>query len=829
MSLISSILLLAVFANLSLLGYVLIRRHTRPVHFSFAVLVAAISGWILCNFVISLTDSLTVLNLVGRLAFSLASVIAAGYVAFSWRFPETGHPSPPLWLRRAHVGLAVVIAGVSLSPLVQEAAIVSGGRKLLVTGPLHSAYVAYMVAAFCLGTWGLFSSLKRTGSTRERMQVIYALTGFVFSFVFSYLAVFSSPFLSTDSNFYLLGAVSPLAWTLTTAYAIFRYRLMDIGVALRNSLVRAVSAILVAVGILVPLLIIGMNDRMGTVPLAFVVSGIASLYALAAPLLQKRLVYFVDHQIFLGRYDHETALVHFSGKLLVTQGRDQIATVAARELATIAGTRHTAVYLAGPGAETYELRATWTEAPFPLPLTVPAQHPLLHGLGDPPAALLREEATYGPAIRWGGAAPEVEEMIRSLHLELLVPLVCQERLLGFLVLGEKRKDNTFARDEIQLMESLSSQVAFALDNARLYEQVLASNRKYEMILRHIQRAVLAVDEKLAVTAINFTGAELLGVAAQECIGRDVTDFAPGLAPLLQKTIQQRSNLPPAERTVDRPGGRSFPAECETSVISDAQDAVVGALLVFHDLTERKRIEEQMRRMDRLASVGTLAAGVAHEIKNPLVAIQTFAQLLPERYEDESFRTGFGSVVRGEIARINSLVQDLLDFARPVQGEIGPVDLHDLMERAETLLGNDMKSGNVRLVKEFGCSATIVRGNPEQLYQVVINVLQNAVEAMPESGGTITVATHLTVVGDGPPGGKRVVELSFADTGRGIEKEDLARIFDPFFSRKDHGSGLGLAVCHGILKNHGAEINVISTPGKGTTFVFAIPVAPEQQV
>ena len=827
MSLISSILLLAVFANLSLLGYVLIRRHTRPLHFSFAFLVATISAWILCNFVISLTDSLAVLGLVGRLAFSLAAAIAAGYVSFSWRFPETGHPSPPLWLRRAHVGLAVVVVGVSLSPLVQAAVIVSGGRKLPVGGPLYNVYVAYMVAAFCLGTWGLFSSLRRTRSIRDRMQVIYALIGSVSSFVFAYFAVFASPFLSADSNFYLLGAVSPLAWTLTTAYAIFRYRLMDIGVALRNSLVRAVSAIFVAVGLLVLLLIIGMNDRMGIALLAFVVSCIASLYALVAPSLQKRLVYFIDHRVFHGRYDHETALVHFGGKLLVTQGRDQIAAVAAQELATIAGVRHTAVYLADPGAETYELCATWTEAPFSLPGSVPAQHPLLHGLGDPPAALLREEATYGPTARWGAAAPEVEEMIHSLHLELLVPLVCQERLLGFLVLGEKRKDNTFARDEIQLMESLSSQVAFALDNARLYEQVLASSRKYETILRHIQRAVLAVDERLAVTAINFTGAELLGVSAQECIGRDVADLAPELAPLLQKTIQQRANLPPAERTMDRPGGRSFPAECETSVISDAQDAVVGALLVFHDLTERKRIEEEMRRMDRLASVGTLAAGVAHEIKNPLVAIQTFAQLLPERYEDESFRTGFGSVVRGEIARINNLVQDLLNFSRPVQGEIGLLSLRGLVERAEALLGNDLKGKNVRLVKEFGCSDAAVRGNPEQLYQVVINVLQNAVEAMPESGGTITVATQLAVVGDGSSGRKQVVELSFADTGEGIEKEDLARIFDPFFSKKDHGSGLGLAVCHGILKNHGAEINVFSTPGRGTTFVFAIPVEPEQ--
>jgi two-component system sensor histidine kinase AtoS len=236
----------------------------------------------------------------------------------------------------------------------------------------------------------------------------------------------------------------------------------------------------------------------------------------------------------------------------------------------------------------------------------------------------------------------------------------------------------------------------------------------------------------------------------------------------------------------------------------------------------------MRRIDRLASVGTLAAGVAHEIKNPLVAIQTFAQLLPERYEDESFRSGFGSVVHAEISRINSLVQDLLEFARPVQGEVGPVNLHELVDRAEALLGNDLKGNNVHLAKQFESPEAIVRGNPEQLYQVVLNVLQNAVECMPEDGGSITVGTRAVVVNNGVDPAWQAIEMTFADTGGGIDKEDLPRIFDPFFSRKEQGSGLGLAVCHGILKNHGAEISVQSKVGRGTTFVFTIPVDSERQ-
>jgi PAS domain S-box-containing protein len=829
LSLISSILLLACLANICLLVYVLKRRHTRSVHFSFAFLLAVIAAWIFCNFLISLTDSPAQLGLVGRLAFGLGAAIGAGYVAFSWRFPETGHPSPPRWFRRLSLAVSAVVILVSLSPLVQEGVMMEGGRKLPVAGPLYGVFVGYMFLAFCLGTWGLCVSLRQTHSVRERMQVVYTLVGFVSSFVFSYFAVFTSPFLSNDSDFYLLGAVSPLIWTFTTTYAICRYRLMDIGVALRNVLVHAVSTCLVAAGILGPLLLIAMFDSVGVVPLAFVVASAVFLYALVMPIMQKRLVHFVDHRIFRGRYDHETALVHFGSKLLLTQGRDRIAAMAAREIAVISAARSAAFYLLDAGSKSYRLCAAWgEESERRFSGDIPAGHPLLQGLGDPPVSLLREEATYGPSARWEGGTPEVEELIDELGLELLVPLVCRDRFLGFLVLGEKQRDNTFGQDDIQLVESLSSQVAFALDNAQLYEQVLASNRKYEMILRHIQRAVLAVDEKLVVTAINPTGAELFGVSPQECIGMDVGVLSPDLKDLLQRTIRQGSNLPPVERAVLGPGGRSLPVECETSVIHDAQDAVVGALLVFHDLTERKSIEEEMRRIDRLASVGTLAAGVAHEIKNPLVAIQTFAQLLPERYEDESFRSGFGSVVHAEISRINSLVQDLLEFARPVQGEVGPVNLHELVDRAEALLGNDLKGNNVHLAKQFESPEAIVRGNPEQLYQVVLNVLQNAVECMPEDGGSITVGTRAVVVNNGVDPAWQAIEMTFADTGGGIDKEDLPRIFDPFFSRKEQGSGLGLAVCHGILKNHGAEISVQSKVGRGTTFVFTIPVDSERQ-
>lgn len=820
-------LLFAAVLNLLLLGFVLRRRHTRPAHFAFVFLIAIISSWTFCNFLITVTDSIAVLNVVGRLCFSLAVFIAAGYLVFTWTFPETSHPVPSPRSCILLLVSALTMAGLALTPLIQASVTVADGSKHPVYGPLYSLYVLYMVVLFCLGTINLFSSLKRTPSGRERVQVTYTLIGFIFSFILSYLAILIIPALAEVHDVYLLGVISPLPWVLISSYAIFRHRLMDIGVAVRNVMVHALLTLVIGIGLAIPLFSLPLIPKYDEpIPLGLAALAIALLYALLLPPLQKYIQHVVDHRIFRGRYDYESALVNFGSELLRAHGGEGIARMTARQVAIIMRTENTAVYLTDMEHDDYVLRGSWCRAPrCHYPDTLPRDAPLLRRLEHIPGCLLREEITYGTAA---GKRPELDilEMVSALQLEVLVPFVCQERVLGFLVLGEKQNDNMYASDDLQLIQSLATQVAFALDNARLYEQIIASSRQYETILGHIRRAVLAVDVNLRITALNITGAELLQVQAGDWIGRRAEELIPTEADLLRQTIAEEKNLPRCERTMNR-AGQPFPAECETSVITDARNHVSGALLVFEDLTEHKRLEEEMRRMDRLASVGTLAAGIAHEIKNPLVAIRTYAELLPQRYQDKSFREQFGGIVLDEITRINRLILNLLEFSRPMQRDTGPLDLHALVQRAETLLESKLKSRNITLVKHFDSAPAIVNGDAEQLYQVVLNVLQNAIESIPENGGTITVATRLMAKSYTNTRPDLGVEICFTDTGCGIDKADLPRIFDPFFSKRDNGSGLGLAVCHGILENHGADINVRSAPGKGTAFVFTFPVQPDR--
>jgi len=254
----------------------------------------------------------------------------------------------------------------------------------------------------------------------------------------------------------------------------------------------------------------------------------------------------------------------------------------------------------------------------------------------------------------------------------------------------------------------------------------------------------------------------------------------------------------------------------TTMSNQATVALENARL-YEDLY---RAKVQMQRADRLASLGTLTAGLAHEIRNPLVAIKTFTQLLPERFDDSEFREHFLSVTAGEVDRIASLVTELLDFARPSQPKLNREDLNQIVEKMMLLVDTESHKKNVQIIKNFNDFLPPVVLDREQIKQVLLNVLLNAVDATPEDG-TIFVETAPIKKN----GSLDYVQIVIKDTGRGIPEEDLDKVFTPFFTTKHEGSGLGLAISHQIIQEHHGNIEVESTKNQGTTFRINIPVSP----
>ncbi|HMK52898.1 MAG TPA: ATP-binding protein, partial [Thermodesulfobacteriota bacterium] len=237
--------------------------------------------------------------------------------------------------------------------------------------------------------------------------------------------------------------------------------------------------------------------------------------------------------------------------------------------------------------------------------------------------------------------------------------------------------------------------------------------------------------------------------------------------------------------------------------------------LYEDL---KKSKSYIRRADRLASLGTLTAGLAHEIRNPLVAIKTLTQLLPERLDDEEFRNQFLKIAAGEVDRISSLVTELLEFARPSDPKLELEDVNAILDGMILLVSTETKKKQIAISKYYTSDLPPVQIDREQIKQVFLNILLNAIEATRENG-EITVKTRSFSRPDGEP----YVQIEFTDTGCGIPGEYIEDIFNPFFTTKSTGSGLGLSISNQIIQDHSGYINVESQLNKGSSFFINLPV------
>jgi len=235
--------------------------------------------------------------------------------------------------------------------------------------------------------------------------------------------------------------------------------------------------------------------------------------------------------------------------------------------------------------------------------------------------------------------------------------------------------------------------------------------------------------------------------------------------------------------------------------------------------ELRHTRELLGRADRLSALGMLAAGVAHEIRNPLVSVRTFIQLLPERLADEEFRTEFRELALGEIERICALINDLLAFSRPAPTERAPTDLNELVAQIARLLEAEARRRDVAVAFHGEADLPRVVADEAQVKQVLMNLLLNALQAC-GSHGSVEITTRSE-----EERGERWCTVTIADSGAGIPPEHVEQIFDPFFTTKDAGSGLGLFIARQIVTEHGGHITTAPRPGGGTAFTIHFPLRP----
>lgn len=407
-----------------------------------------------------------------------------------------------------------------------------------------------------------------------------------------------------------------------------------------------------------------------------------------------------------------------------------------------------------------------------------------------------------------------------------VPMKAGNRVTGIFLLLTSRAVDEFTQSDQERISLLCSQAAVALENARLVNQILQMKQYNESILLSLTSGLIAVDLEGRVTTLNPAGLSILNITSPEILGLELASlprFAP-LCRLLSDTLtsgQDRRNI---EIELEAGEKKQILGLSVSSIQSD-EDRVIGALGIFTDLTPIKVLEKQVRRSDRLAVVGQLAAGAAHEIRNPLSAIRGSIQLLNRKLQKlpdaDPLLIKTKSMIE-EVDRINRIVAGMMDMSKEGMLQLTRVSINKVLRDVGYIVEGNFKEAGVGL--EFALDETLpdVSVDVAEMKQVFLNLYQNALQAMTTNGKLTVTSARYTGGAEGTDG---YVQVRVTDTGSGIDEKHLEKIFAPFFTTKTDGTGLGLSIVHRIVEEHKGRITAESVIGKGTTFMVVLPPAP----
>lgn len=420
----------------------------------------------------------------------------------------------------------------------------------------------------------------------------------------------------------------------------------------------------------------------------------------------------------------------------------------------------------------------------------------------------------------------VNEQLKALDAKISAPLLTKGKLVGIISLGNKVTGRLFSEGDIELLSMITNYTAIAIENSLLYRELSLQKRYSENILNNIASGVIAIDTHGRITTYNPNAEKIMGVPHDEVIGKNIQKLGSVFADILLRTVEENKTISRYE--VSHPLTK-VPLGISTTMLRDENNQRNGAIMVFTDLKESKELEAKTRALERLRFWSTLANRMAQEIKNPLVAVKTFAQLLPDKYNDDEFRKSFFKVVTGEIDRLNTITESLLAFAQPREFKFEEADINELIDFVLRFKADPMRVQNTKIVKIFSPDPINAKVDRNHLAKAIDLLLDNSLEAMPK-GGRLRIKTQkkrLDILDgealDLPIKTREWIVIEIKDTGKGIPEEQLIDIFSPFFTTKVRGMGFGLPIAQRIIQDHQGKIEVQSEEGKGSTFRIILPL------
>lgn len=336
----------------------------------------------------------------------------------------------------------------------------------------------------------------------------------------------------------------------------------------------------------------------------------------------------------------------------------------------------------------------------------------------------------------------------------------------------------------------------------------------DILISSLPVGLIATDNQGGIMLYNQFAQELTGITEKDALDGDSTIFEtmPDIRAAFDSLGKQQDELYQKELQLTGEAGTSHTVQLSRLAIIDRDKSFVGTLLMMQDLSQVKKLEKELRRSERLAALGKMAAGVAHELRNPLSSIKGLALVLQSRFSGENQDRETADILVREVERLNRSISELLDYARPQKLQKEKVDLQQLLHKGVSLICIDAEAAGVKMVTDFPEVLPMVFADEDKLNQVFLNLFLNAIQAM-EAGGTLSVATTKT---------ENSVKVTVTDTGCGIAPENIGRVFDPYFTTKPDGTGLGMAMSAKIVEEHGGRISLESSETQGTSVIVEIP-------